>query len=180
MLKKLLTAFAVAIAVTASGNIALAQSDEENAQACDRDTMVQSATLKFNLKTIAFLVGVPWGEGVLTLNDGFQLTFDVSGAKLLETGIANANFEGEVYNLNDIEDFEGTYWGASTKAYVGQGQGRVADQQFELRLYPGPAHRWRSPTVGTGARRPCDKVREVATTASVRKSASSGTKSGEI
>jgi hypothetical protein len=125
MLKKLLTAFAVAIAVTASGNMALAQSDEEKAQACDRDTMVQSATLKFNLKTIAFLVGVPWGEGVLTLNDGFQLTFDVSGAKLLETGIANANFEGEVYNLNDIEDFEGTYWGASTKLTLVKGKGEL-------------------------------------------------------
>ncbi len=31
------------------------------------DNMVQSATLKFNLKTIGFLVGVRWGEGVLTL-----------------------------------------------------------------------------------------------------------------
>ncbi len=67
MLKKLLTASAVAIAVTASGNMALAQSDEEKAQACDRDNMVQSATLEFNLKTIGFLVGVRWWQGVLTL-----------------------------------------------------------------------------------------------------------------
>ena len=125
MLKKLLTASAVAIAVTASGTMALAQSDEEKAQACDRDNMVQSATLKFNLRTIGFLVGVRWGQGVLTLNDGFQLTFDVSGAKLLETGIANANFEGEVYNLTNIEHFEGTYWGASTKLTLVKGKGEL-------------------------------------------------------
>jgi len=87
--------------------------------------MVQSATLKFNLRTIGFLVGVRWGEGVLTLNDGFQLAFDVSGAKLLETGIANANFEGEVYNLDNIEHFEGIYWGASTKLTLVKGKGEL-------------------------------------------------------
>ncbi len=60
-LKKLLTASAVAIAVTASGNMALAQSGEEKAKACDRDNLVQSGTLEFNLKTVGFLVGVRWG-----------------------------------------------------------------------------------------------------------------------
>ncbi len=37
MLKKLLTASAVAIAATVFGNMALAQSGEETAKACDRD-----------------------------------------------------------------------------------------------------------------------------------------------
>ena len=108
MLKKLLTASAVAIAATAFGSLALAQSGEETAKSCDRDNLTQSGTLKFSMTRIAFLVGVRWGEGVLTLNDGFQLSFDVSGAKLMEIGIATANFEGEVYNLTNIEDFEGT------------------------------------------------------------------------
>ncbi len=74
---------------------------------------------------VGFLLGVRWGEGVLTLNDGFQLSFDVSGAKLLETGFATANFEGEVYNLTNLEDFEGTYWGASTKITVIKGKGEL-------------------------------------------------------
>ena len=55
MLKKLLTASAMAIAVTAFGNMALAESGEEKAKACDRDNLVQSATLKFNMKQIGFL-----------------------------------------------------------------------------------------------------------------------------
>ena len=125
MLKKLLTASAVAIVVTAFSNMALAQSEEEKAKACDLENLVQSGTLTFNLRTVGFLVGVRWGEGVLIMNDGFQLGFDVSGAKLLETGISNAEFEGDVYNLDDIEDFEGTYFGSSTKLTVVKGKGEL-------------------------------------------------------
>ena len=125
MLKKLLTASAVAIVATAFGNMALAQGAEETAKSCDPDNLTQSGTLQFSMTRIGFLVGVRWGEGVLTLNDGFQLTFDVSGAKLLETGIATANFEGEVYNLNNVEDFEGIYYGASTKITVIKGKGEL-------------------------------------------------------
>ncbi len=125
MLKKLLTASAVAIAATAFSNMALAQSAEETAKACDRDNLTQSGTLQFSMTRIGFLLGVRWGEGVLTLNDGFQLSFDVSGAKLLETGISTANFDGEVYNLTNLEDFEGTYWGASTQITLIKGKGEL-------------------------------------------------------
>ncbi len=125
MLKKLLTASAVAIAATAFSNMALAQSGDEKAKACDRNNLVQSGTVQFSMTQIGFLVGVRWGEGVLTLNDGFQLSFDVSGAKLLETGIAKANFEGEVYNLTNIEHFEGIYYGASTKITVIKGKAEL-------------------------------------------------------
>ncbi len=125
MLKKLLTASAVAIAATAFADMALAESGEEKAKACDRDNLTQSGTLQFSMTSIGFLVGVRWGEGVLTLNDGFQLSFDVSGAKLLETGIATTKFEGEVYNLTNLEDFEGTYWGASTKITLIKGKGEL-------------------------------------------------------
>ncbi len=125
MLKELLTASAVAISATAFGSLALAESAEEKAAACDRDNLTQSGTLQFSMTSIGFLLGVRWGEGVLTLNDGFQLNFDVSGAKLLETGIAKTNFEGEVYNLTNIEHFEGTYYGASTKITVIKGKGEL-------------------------------------------------------
>ena len=125
MLKKLLTASAVAIAATAFGNMALAQGGAEKAKACDLDNLVQSGTIQFSLKSIGFLVGVRWGEGVLTLNNGEQHSFDVAGAKLLETGFGTANFEGEVYNLTTLQDFEGTYFGASTKITVIKGKGEL-------------------------------------------------------
>ncbi len=130
MLNKLLTATAVAIFATAFGSLALAHSAEEKAaeekaMACDRDNLTQSGTLQFNMTQIGFLVGVRWGEGVLTLNNGERHSFDVSGAKLLETGIAKANFEGEVYNITKLQDFEGTYFGASTKITVIKGKGEL-------------------------------------------------------
>ena len=125
MLKKLLTASAVVIVSTAFGTMALAQSEEEKAVACDRSNLVQSGTLQFSMTRIGFLVGVRWGEGVLTLNNGEQHSFDVSGAKLLETGIAKANFEGEVYNTIDLADFEGIYFGASTKLVLIKGKGEL-------------------------------------------------------
>ncbi len=125
MLKMLLTASVTAIAVAAFGDIAEAQNGEGKAKACDRDNLVQSATVQFSMTRIGFLVGIRWGEGVLTLNDGFQLSFDVSGGKLLETGIATANFDGKVYNLNNIEHFEGTYFGASTKMTIIKGTGEL-------------------------------------------------------
>ncbi len=125
MLKKLLTASAVAIAAAAFGDMALAQGGEEEAKACDRDNLVQSGTLQFSMTSVGFLLGVRWGEGVLTLNNGEQHSFDVSGAKLLETGIATANFEGEVYNIRSLEHFEGTYYGASTKITVIKGKGEL-------------------------------------------------------
>ncbi len=77
------------------------------------------------MKRIGFLLGVRWGEGVLTLNSGELHSFDVSGAKLLETGIATAKFEGEVYNLTNLQDFEGTYFGASTQIAVIKGKGEL-------------------------------------------------------
>ncbi len=125
MLKKLLTASAVAIAATAFGNMAVAQGGEETAKSCDRDNLVQSGTLQFSMTQIGFLVGVRWGEGVLTLNNGEKYSFDVSGAKLLETGISKANFEGVVYNLKNRKDFEGTYFGASTQITVVKGKGEL-------------------------------------------------------
>ena len=125
MLKKLLTASAVAIAATVFGNMALAQSGEEKATACDRNNLVQSGTLQFSMTRIGFLLGVRWGEGVLTLKNGEQHSFDVSGAKLMEIGIATANFEGEVYNLTNLQDFEGTYFGASTQIAVIKGKGEL-------------------------------------------------------
>ncbi len=47
------------------------------------------------------------------------------GRSPLETGVAAAEFEGEVYNLSNVEDFEGTYWGASTKLTAVKGKGEL-------------------------------------------------------
>ncbi len=35
------------------------------------------------------------------------------------TGAAANDFEGEIYNLKNVDDFEGTYWGASKNINLG-------------------------------------------------------------
>ena len=93
----------------------------EEHQGCDvhAENMPVSAKITGSVTTVGFLVSVRWGEGVLTLNNGDQRTFHMIGAKALETGAAANDFEGEVYNLKNVDDFEGTYYGASTNINLG-------------------------------------------------------------
>jgi hypothetical protein len=58
--------------------------------------------------SIALAVGVNWGDGWLTVK-GKQQLFSVDGLTLVDIGIAKARVVGEVYNLTDISQFEGTY-----------------------------------------------------------------------
>ena len=70
---------------------------------------VLAGTVKGTMTTAGFIVGARWGEGTLTLNDGTTHDFNASGAKLLETGVAEVQFTGNVYNLDKLEDFPGDY-----------------------------------------------------------------------
>ena len=70
---------------------------------------VLAGTVKGTMTTAGFIVGARWGEGTLTLKDGTVRDFNASGAKLLETGVAEVQFTGNVYNLEKLEDFPGDY-----------------------------------------------------------------------
>jgi hypothetical protein len=111
---------AVAAALVSS-NIAMAQDK------CDLDAtnLPVVATVSGSIKSVGFIAGARWGEGVLTMKSGEQRRFDILGVKLVETGAARTEFEGEVYNLNHIEDFVGTYIGAGTGIAVIAGKGEA-------------------------------------------------------
>ena len=85
------------------------QSASAAEQECPKGDLPVSATVQGHMMTVGFIVGVRWGEGTLTLNDGSQHKFTAEGAKLLETGAAKVTFKGNVYNLQKLEDFEGDY-----------------------------------------------------------------------
>ncbi len=105
-----------------------AYADEHEGCDVHAENMPVSATVTGHINTIGFLVSARWGEGVLTLDNGDQRTFHMIGAKALETGAAANDFEGAVYNLKNVDDFEGTYWGASTNinlGTLGKGEGIV-------------------------------------------------------
>ena len=119
--KKIMAVSALAIAAAAFSGPAFAAEVKK----CDRENLVQSGTIIYKVSRVGFLIGVSWGDGTLTLNNGERHAFDVMGAKILETGIAEAKIEGEVYNLKQTADFEGTYYGSSTQMTLVKGKGEV-------------------------------------------------------
>ncbi len=85
----------------------------------DIENATPSGTVTGSVKTIGFLVSARWGKGVLTLDNGEKHRFQVIGAKAFETGVAKNDFVGEVYNLENANDFEGVYFGASRNINLG-------------------------------------------------------------
>jgi hypothetical protein len=67
-----------------------------------------SGKISIKSNSIALAVGVNWGDGRLIFKGKHQL-FSVNGLTLVDVGIAKASAIGEVYNLTDISQFEGTY-----------------------------------------------------------------------
>ena len=98
--------------------------DDTATAKCGNKTVAKSGILDGSGDSIGWIAGVDWGTGTLTLNDGTQHSFHYRGVKGLETGIAHASFQGEVYNLQNIEDFIGVYYGAGQNFDLGVGKGQ--------------------------------------------------------
>ena len=49
------------------------------------------------------------GQGTLIFQ-GWQYPFEFSGARVSVTGTASGEIKGEVYNLENLKDFEGSYY----------------------------------------------------------------------
>ena len=58
--------------------------------------------------SIAAGIGVTWGDGQLNFK-GKQYHFSIDGLTLVDVGISKANAVGDVYDMHDISQFEGTY-----------------------------------------------------------------------
>ncbi len=114
-----IAAVALAFASTA------AYADGHEVCGIDLTEATPSAAVSGQIKSVGFMVGLRWGNGVLTLSNGEQRHFAILGGKLLETGVAKNVFTGEVYNLNNVADFEGTYYGASTKISIIKSKGEA-------------------------------------------------------
>ena len=67
------------------------------------------ATLTFQSTNVGVGVGVQWGSGVLTLKDGTELPFKVSGGKVVTAGFTKVTGKGKVFGLKTVEDFNGSY-----------------------------------------------------------------------
>jgi hypothetical protein len=82
------------------------------------------ATLRLSGGSFALGIGFRWGSGTLTYK-GKDYPVKVNGLSIGKVGITNASASGEVYNLKNLQDFNGHYnvGGAGTRG-VTLGGGR--------------------------------------------------------
>ena len=89
------------------------------------EELIQTGTLHVSLTSVQVGVGWTWGEGTLTLHDGTEYHFKISGLDVVAVGFKQATMVGSVYNLktSKIEDFSGKYIKAKAAITVGGGVG---------------------------------------------------------
>lgn len=80
------------------------------------------ATLTLSEGQVAIGIGWSWGGGILTF-EGQEYPFKVGGLSVVDVGITKADAVGEVYHLENLSDFNGTYTGVGAEGTVGGGAG---------------------------------------------------------
>jgi len=72
------------------------------------EKMKPSGKVTIETKSIAAGVGVTWGDGKLSFK-GKDYPFSLEGLTLVDFGFSKASAVGEVYNLTEVDKFEGLY-----------------------------------------------------------------------
>ena len=84
----------------------------------------RSGVIGFFGESVGAGVGYTWGAGTLTFK-GQEYPFTVRGLNVVDSGSAEIQGTGDVYNLQRIEDFPGSYLAAGAGATASDG-GSVA------------------------------------------------------
>jgi hypothetical protein len=84
-------------------------------------------TVRITRRSVAEGVGLSWGDGVLTYRGNeYVFSFKASGLlREVDPSIKGAELFGRVFNLKNVEDFNGTYKIAEKAGPAGSG-GKVA------------------------------------------------------
>jgi hypothetical protein len=94
------------------------------------------ATVKLSEGSVAAGIGWSWGRGTLNYK-GKLYHFKVEGLSVGEAGYTHAKANGKVYNLKNLDDFDGVYAVASAGVTVEAGKGATAvvnDKKVEIVL----------------------------------------------
>jgi len=81
-----------------------------------------SATLRLETKSVAVGVGYQWGNGTLRYR-GRLYPFKIDGLSVNAVGVSKSDTIGYVYNLHNLNDFDGTYTAIEAAGTVGGGKG---------------------------------------------------------
>lgn len=68
-----------------------------------------SGTITLDSTSVAIGIGVTWGHGVLTMNDGSTHKFKVNGLSVVDVGMSSISATGEVFNLVETSDLNGDF-----------------------------------------------------------------------
>ncbi len=90
-----------------------------------------SAKIRVKMTSAAFIVGVQWGKGTLTMNDGRKTDFKVSGLQALGIGVSEFEAVGRVFNLKSPKQIEGIYTAVKADIAVAGGAGVLAMKNAE-------------------------------------------------
>jgi hypothetical protein len=110
MAQKVVCLLGMVLLVGSMGSVAVGQ------EAADH-----SGTITMTATSAAIGIGWSWGSGTLTLLNGSEHKFKVSGLDVVAVGFKQATGVGNVYHLKKLEDFEGHYVKAAAGAVVGGG-----------------------------------------------------------
>ena len=95
----------------------------------------RSGDITFTGGDIAAGVGISWGDGQLHYK-GKTYPFTLSGLSVADVGIAKIDAAGDVYNLQRVEDFPGSYAAVSVGTTVAGGGALAAmENQNGVRIY---------------------------------------------
>ena len=82
------------------------------------------ATIDFKSTAVTVGVGLAWGSGTLKFK-GEEYPLKARGFQLVGVGISVSNITGNVYNLKNVEDIEGSYTTIGAGASVVAGASSV-------------------------------------------------------
>ena len=100
----------------------------ESERTVDISQLEKSGTITFEGRAYNLIVGGTWGEGALSYKGNvYKFKAKTVGAGY-QVGVKDVTVTGTVYDLRNINDFAGTYWGVKAAGTVGVGAG-VANVQ---------------------------------------------------
>jgi hypothetical protein len=113
------------VTLLAAGTFSGAAHADSNDKSCADRELVEAGTLTGEGKSVGFVVGARWGEGVVKMKDGTTFKFKAKGGKGWEFGASESKYTGTVYNLKKPADFAGNFSGITASTTVGSaGLGR--------------------------------------------------------
>jgi len=68
-----------------------------------------SGTVTIESTSVAIGIGVTWGHGVMTMDDGSTHKFKVDGLSIVDLGVSKISATGEVFNLVEAKDLNGKF-----------------------------------------------------------------------